>query len=481
MAFGELSMLQIPIDETELRRSDWLDVLREAMASLEAWEDQWPEYREELACDSRRASLAIEELAARLRDNLPYFHPMYAGHMLKPPHPVAWAAYALTALVNPNNQTREVGAATTDMELEVVDALIGMLGFGESAAGHLTSSGTIANLEAMWIARETHPGKAIACSKAAHYNYSRIADLIQVPLIAIPTRADETINTDALAKILAREDVGTVVATLGTTGLGVVDPLDDIVEIARRHGARVHVDAAYGGFFALLAGGDDPLVDPEPFEAIARADSLTIDPHKHGLQPYGCGCIVYRDRQALAHYQHDSPYTYLDRSALHLGQIQFECSRAGASAAALWATLRALPLQPNRGFGAILGASRRTAVAWAQAIDESEQLRLVVPPHLDIVSFAVWPRGRESVRASEVTRWSNELLERGASAEELPFYLTRYDISTEIACRLWPDLEADAQRVSVLRSCMMKPEQEEWWPILHRRVLEVAGEVAALF
>ena len=91
----------------------------------------------------------------------------------------------------------------------------------------------------------------------------------------------------------ARGDVGTVVLTPGTTGLGAVDRIDEALALRERHGVRLHVDGAYGGFFALLARGPQPLVDPAPFAAIALCDSVVVDPHKHGLQPYGCGAVLF--------------------------------------------------------------------------------------------------------------------------------------------------------------------------------------------
>ena len=87
--------------------------------------------------------------------------------------------------------------------------------------------------------------------------------------------------------------IGTVVATLGTTAAGAVDPLADILELRQRHPFRLHVDTAYGGYFTLA----DNLA-PEArahYDRISEADSIVIDPHKHGLQPYGCGCVLFRD------------------------------------------------------------------------------------------------------------------------------------------------------------------------------------------
>ena len=88
-----------------------------------------------------------------------------------------------------------------------------------------------------------------------------------------------------------------------------------------------------------------------------------IDPHKHGLQPYGCGCVLFRDPAAGALYKHDSPATYFTSDQLHLGEISLECSRPGASAVALWATMRLLPLARGGAFAQSLEACRRAGLA----------------------------------------------------------------------------------------------------------------------
>ena len=114
---------------------------------------------------------------------------------------------------------------------------------------------------------------------------------------------------------LRKGDVGTVVATLGTTAMGAVDALDEILKLKERYGFRVHVDAAYGGYFGLIA---ESLEEParKAYAAIGQADSIVIDPHKHGLQPYGCGCVLFRDPAVGRFYKHDSPYTYFTSKEL---------------------------------------------------------------------------------------------------------------------------------------------------------------------
>jgi len=326
---------------------------------------------------------ALAELSERLRNTYPYPDPHYAGQMLKPPSAIAWAAYATTMLLNPNNHALDGGPATAEMEKEAVAQLAEMFGFGEHL-GHLTASGTIANLEALWVARELHPDAAIVSGANAHYTHGRVSAVLGAKHETVAQDALGRIDLDALSDRLRRGGVGTVVATPGTTGLGAVDDVAAIADLCAQHGARLHVDAAYGGFFRLLADGEDPGVATAPFEAIARADSVVVDPHKHGLQPYGCGCVLFADPGVGRLYAHDSPYTYFTSDALHLGEISLECSRAGAAAAALWTTLRALPLT-RAGLGQHLAAARSAALELAALLEADERTRLLLEPELDIV------------------------------------------------------------------------------------------------
>src|SRR5437016_10302201 len=98
------------------------------------------------------------------------------------------------------------------------------------------------------------------------------------------------------------------------------------------------------------------------FAKICEVDSIVVDPHKHGLQPYGCGCVLFRDQSVGRFYKHDSPYTYFSSADLHLGEISLECSRPGAAAVALWATQRLLPLKPGGEFAGMLEAGRNAAL-----------------------------------------------------------------------------------------------------------------------
>ncbi|RIK41812.1 MAG: aspartate aminotransferase family protein [Chloroflexi bacterium] len=449
-----------------------LQQLEVALAAIADWQAQWEPFRTDptLEISPERTAAVLDQLTSRLRENYPYHHPRYAGQMLKPPHPVAMLAYFAAMQINPNNHALDGGIATSHLERAVVPLLAQMFGFPATHLGHLTSSGTIANLEALWVARESRPGTAIVAGEQAHYTHARMCALLGVPFVVAPCDADGRMDVDALRSLLARENIGTVVGTAGTTGLGMVDPLHEIIPLAREAGARVHVDAAYGGFFTLLAHQASPPVDPEPFLAIAEADSVVVDPHKHGLQPYGCGAVLFRDPAVGRFYAHNSPYTYFTSAELHLGEISLECSRAGAAAAAFWATLQAFPLEPERGFGPILARCRAAAVEWAARLQAHPRFRLVTQPDLDIVNFYAVPDGDAPPTASAISALSERIF-RGAEHDlQEPVYLAKLKASPQQLAARDPSIIWDTPDVTVVRSVLMKPEHADWVDRLQRAI-----------
>jgi glutamate/tyrosine decarboxylase-like PLP-dependent enzyme len=449
--------------------------LSSAVAAVQDWQDGFGPAEPDpsmLVSDERFASV-FGEFTQRLRNNYPFFHPSYAGQMLKPPHPAAVVGYLTAMLINPNNHALDGGPATGEMEKEVVAQLAAMFGLG-THLGHLTTSGTIANLEALYVARELHPGRGIAYSEEAHYTHARMCGVLGIEGTPVAADAAGRMDLAALDALLAGGRVGTVVATAGTTGLGAIDPVHEVLAVARRHGARVHVDAAYGGFFTLVAGLAGPEgLDEAPWRAIASCDSVVVDPHKHGLQPYGCGAVLFADPEVGRFYLHDSPYTYFTSGDLHLGEISLECSRAGAAAAALWLTLQLLPLTPD-GLGAVLAAGRRAALGWAGLLAESSLLELYQQPELDIVSYFPVTAGRT---LSGIDGASASILDAGMKRER-PLFLSTLRVTAAAMSRRHPGVEADAGGARILRSVLMKPEAEGYLGELHARLEQLAAEAA---
>ncbi len=448
--------------------------LPRAVAAIDRWQAEYddPGTHPSLEVDDRDLEAAFIALTARLTDNYPFFSPRYVGQMLKPPHPAAVLGYVTAMLINPNNHALDGGPATAAMEKEVVARIATMFGLPQHL-GHLTSSGTIANLEALFIARESHPGKSIAYSADAHYTHARMCHVLGIEGLPIATDARGRIDLDALESALANGRIGTVVATLGTTGLGALDPLPEIVALARAYGARVHVDAAYGGFFSLIADDSPDGVAAAPFAATALADSIVVDPHKHGLQPYGCGAVLFADPAVGRFYVHDSPYTYFTSDELHLGEISLECSRAGASAAALWLTLEVLPLT-STGLGAALRPGRRGALAWHALHHESTAFAPYQQPELDIVTYL--PR-RTSM--SIVDSASQALFTRAAQGEPAEqVHIATYGVTDRQLSERGHDLQMDAPSARILRSVVMKPQSEDAIPGIHAHLESIARTIA---
>jgi tyrosine decarboxylase/aspartate 1-decarboxylase len=418
------------------------------------------------------ASSILQQVATRLHDNYPYAHPLYAGQMLKPPHPIARAAYALAMSVNPNNHALDGGRASSAMEIEAVAAIAKMFHWPEHL-GHLSSGGTFANLEALWVAGQLAPGKAIAASDQAHYTHSRISSVLGLPFVTIPSDNRGRMDLAALEHLLTTNQIGTVVVTLGTTAIGAVDPLDEILLLQQRHNFRIHVDAAYGGYFTLTSN-----LSPETraaFDAIPRADSIVIDPHKHGLQPYGCGCILFRDPAVGRLYKHDSPYTYFSSKDLHLGEISLECSRAGASAVALWATQQLLPYIPRGAFAQGLESGHTAAIELHRRLAESAQfLTPIATPQLDIVFWAVnapTPEASSALAQSIFDEAAKRDLHLALA--KLPIHFFPQDT--------WkaPTSTRPQSTITCLRSVLMKPEHLLWLDHIWTRLEQAAAQLAA--
>jgi tyrosine decarboxylase / aspartate 1-decarboxylase len=444
---------------SSILEKDSLRILRDALGRLETGFAALPPSAASLA-DEDAITSVLFEVAERLQDNYPYFHPLYAGQMIKPPHPMARLAYALAIWINPNNHALDGGRASSQMEKEAVAEIARMFGW-ETHLGHLCGGGTMANLEALWVAGQLHPGAKVVASQQAHYTHNRISGVLGLDFESIPSDRSGRVDVEALRQRLDRGDVGTVVATIGTTATGSVDPLPQLLDLRERYGFRLHADAAYGGYF-LLADNLRPETR-STFDRLGEVDSIVVDPHKHGLQPYGCGCVLFRDPAVGRFYKHDSPYTYFSSTELHLGEISLECSRPGAAAVGLWATERLLPLVRGGVFANMLGRSHAAATAFYEKLRSDARFMTAFAPELDIVVWA--PRAARVSEASQIAR----LIFAEAARQHL--HLALADLPVNMFDLTAAAMERDRDTVTCLRSVLMKPEHYEWidriWEILN--------------
>jgi len=235
-----------------------------------------------------------------------------------------------------------------------------------------------------------------------------------------------------------------------------------LIRLRNAHGFTLHADAAYGGYFGLTLN----LVDEtrRTFDLLSKVDSISIDPHKHGLQPYGCGCVLFRDPTVGRFYKHDSPYTYFSSGDLHLGEISLECSRPGAAAVGLWATQKLLPLVKGGKFAQMLGDGRAAALALFEKLHSDRRFLTAFPPELDIVVWTV-----KADRVSEASDFSRSIF---AEAARHNLHLALAELPVEFFDRPEFMMEHDRSRITCLRSVLMKPEHHDWidriWNILDK-------------
>ena len=245
--------------------------------------------------------------------------------MCTPPHPDAREAAERFLATNPGDPATYAGVA------ELEERAIGLLGEIASLAephGYVASGGTEANLQAVRAARNLAADDVnVVAPESAHFSFRKAAELLGVELRLVPTvdgRAD-------LAALEAAVDAETalVVAVAGTTEYGRVDPIPEIAALAEERDVRMHVDAAWGGFYL-------PFADREWSFADARIDTMTIDPHKLGRAAVPAGGFLAREERTLDALAVETPYLE-SRS-----QVSLTGTRSGAGVASTVAACEAL-------------------------------------------------------------------------------------------------------------------------------------------
>jgi len=306
--------------------------------------------------------------------------------------------------------------ALSQLEADVVRWLAGVVGFPASARGMLTSGGSLANFTAVVTARrERLPEQFLAgtlyVSDQTHHSVGKAALLAGFPAAAVravPSDARCRIRLDALAAMVAADRAAGrqpffVVGNGGTTNTGAVDPLPELADFAAREGLWFHVDAAYGGFFALTERGRATLAGME------RADSVILDPHKGMFLPYGTGALVVRDGTAL-YRAHSFSADYLPPSQEEADLVDFhlispELSRPNRGLG-LWLPLQVLGIAP---FREALDEKLTLARWLADELAATPPFELVTEPELSLFAFRLHPPGVEGEALDALNR---ELLAR---------------------------------------------------------------------
>lgn len=360
-------------------------------------------FREPVPEEGRPLEKILERLRAGVAKSFNTAGPGYLAFIPGGGIPAAALADFIACSVNRFVGVTAAAPALARIEATVVEWFAALMGYPPTAGGILTSGGSISNLTALVAARvaklpEDFLSGTIYLSEETHLSVAKAARIAGFPdrsLRWIPVDARLRIRPDALEAAIEEDRARGlrpffILANVGTTNTGAVDPLPAILDIARRRDLWVHADAAYGGFFRLAAGGESLM------PGIERCDSITLDPHKGLFLPYGTGCLLVLDPETLRR-AHGGQAAYLQDVAAGLGQVNYteispELSR-DFRGLRVW-----LPIQLH-GLDAFRQqlSEKLELTRWAYGQLRDEPLfEMLDEPQLSVVAFACRPRRGDS-------------------------------------------------------------------------------------
>ena len=351
--------------------------------------------------------------------------PSFIGHMTSAlPHFVLPLSKLMVGL-NQNLVKIETSKAFTPLERQVL-GMMHHLAYGEddsfyskwmhsakTSLGAFCSGGTVANITALWIARNRllkangdykgiaaqgliagmlhygYKGLAVLVSERGHYSLGKTVDLLGIGrdnIVAIATGENNKVDVDAMRKKAHELEasgikVMALVGVAGTTETGSIDPLNEMADLSEELGCHFHVDAAWGGA-TLLSSNYRHLLS-----GIERADSITIDAHKQMYVPMGAGLVLFKDPAATDAIEHHAEYI-LRKGSKDLGSHTLEGSRPGM-AMLVHACLRVIG---RKGYEMLIDRSIVKARTFADMIKQDEDFELISEPELCLLTYRYVPK-----------------------------------------------------------------------------------------
>lgn len=284
--------------------------------------------------------------------------------------PLEAAVKAYVEFLETNLLDEEIFPNVKVLEEKAMRKIAGLFS-NPGAWGYITSGGTEGNIIALWVARKLSGQGTVIAPMSAHYSIDKACDLQQIKLLRVELDDDYRASVENIQEKASRKTIA-IVTTAGTTALGVVDPIEEIAEIAEDNECFLHVDASFGGF--VLPFLENP---PRWDFSVGGVTSIVADPHKMGLAPIPAGSVLFRKRGWLRAIETEVPYLS-KRSATLLG------TRPGASAAAVWTALNSLG---REGYKKIVKRCMGLTEKLADGIKKIEGLNLIVEPEINIIAF----------------------------------------------------------------------------------------------
>jgi tyrosine decarboxylase / aspartate 1-decarboxylase len=319
----------------------------------------------------------LEELELRLQKDFTYKSGRIIGSMCNDPHPFARKVYA--SFFEKNLGDAGLFPATAELEEETVKMIGGLLS-NPQASGHIVTGGTEANILALWAAKKSARKERceVIVPVSAHCSFDKAGDLLDLKIVRAGLDSKFQVNVNAVAEAITPNTVA-IVGVAGTTGLGAVDPIAKLSEIALDNGLYFHVDAAFGGFvlpFLDELGYDVPIFD---FKAPGVC-SMAVDPHKMGLAPIPSGGILFRNRKIKEYISWNVSYL-AGGEAKHATIVG---TRSGASVIAVWSLLNYLG---REGYKRIIRRCMRLTWKLAVEIPKIEGLEIMMKPIMNVVGL----------------------------------------------------------------------------------------------
>ena len=378
--------------------------------------------------------IGLDEILARFTaDVAPHAmgvpSPRYYGQFNPTPLPIGVWADALCSALNQNAGAWRNGPTSAMIEARVIRWLCTLIGYPDASFGTLASGGSEANLIALKCARDNaqstviHQGVrslladlVIYASEQCHYSLEKSVDILGLgreKLRKIPTDDRFHILTDALREAIARDrNAGLipccVVGVAGTTSTGVIDPLEELAEIARENNCWFHVDAAYGGALALSHEHKTKL------RGIEQADSITFDPHKWMFVPFSCGAVLVRNGGQVLRKAFDISPEYLseDRGG---ADVEYDFFRYGQMGTRRFSSLKlwmALKFMGRSGYEQVVDRQIALTKHLANCIDQLSQFHRLGEIETAVCCFKFLPETALSASAVDQDRLQQRLQQR---------------------------------------------------------------------
>jgi len=374
----------------------------------------------------------LETLRGLMTNSMNAAHPAYMGHMDSLPTVMSVIGDLVVAALNNNMLSLEMSPVFSRLEVFLLREFAQLFGLGEGSGGMMLSGGSLANLEAVALARNVKLGvrekgvvglkeqPVLFASEICHTSIHKAAMILGLgtnAVVSIPTdgraKMDVAALRDAVAKA-RREGMRPfcVVATAGTTMTGNIDPIPELHAVAKENDCWLHVDAVYGGALMFSDANRHRLV------GIENADSVSFNPQKWMYVTKACATLLLRDMTLPRdHFRVLAPYMRDTGSFINLGEISLHGTRH-ADILKLWLSLLHIG---RKGFGEIIDTSYALMEHFVAEVKRRPFLHLAYEPEMNIVCFRSEPQG---VAEDQLDVWNNDLqdylLHKGNAFLSLP-------------------------------------------------------------